>query len=431
MIYMAATKKLYCYAKHNVDQILDKCASASAPNVIVQLDHRDEKKSVWYYRGAEGEQIEPHDPPMKGEEDVDGGPVAHEKHSRRLEAFYHWSVAHFPSERYFLVLWGHGDGLDRHYILKKPPSYLPQVIHVPRENQREDDLRTQILRTTGVLGSDDGAGYLSNVQLGILLNKFKQREKKLVDLLGFDACLMGMAEIFQEISDSVSYVVASSDEIPYEGWPYDSILDDLARDPNMSSTELAKVIVRRYGENYCVDTNKSRSIAACNLNNSCHELAVSMRHLVHLLKAGVSDSALRDRIWTARNKAQCYDEKSYIDLHIFCKELEDSPLSDEVSQAGRNVTNILNRQEAPYVVCQDHSKLSEKVNSKGVSVYFPVASPRIATVPSDTQSDEISPPNGKSKIVDYEVIWGAYQNLQFCRTTGWADFLQELFHQGV
>jgi hypothetical protein len=72
-----------------------------------------------------------------------------------------------------------------------------------------------------------------------------------VDLVGSDACLMGMIEVAYEIKDiGASVMVGPEETVPWNGWPYDAILTDLTSNPSWTPSELATSIVDRYYESY-------------------------------------------------------------------------------------------------------------------------------------------------------------------------------------
>ncbi|MDR1172788.1 MAG: hypothetical protein LBL24_10070 [Bacteroidales bacterium] len=65
------------------------------------------------------------------------------------------------------------------------------------------------------------------------------------DFILFDACLMGAVEVAYELKDKTDFLIASSTETIYEGFPYDRIISELLA-PEVNPTEVA----RRYFEYY-------------------------------------------------------------------------------------------------------------------------------------------------------------------------------------
>jgi hypothetical protein len=67
-----------------------------------------------------------------------------------------------------------------------------------------------------------------------------------LDVIGFDACLMGMTEVAYEVHDYASVMVASEHSEPSSGWPYDAVLTQLTATPDINAAELATIVVDSY-----------------------------------------------------------------------------------------------------------------------------------------------------------------------------------------
>jgi len=144
--------------------------------------------------------------------------------------FINWAAANFPSERYALVLWDHGDGW-RASGPAQDESPLFKAICWDDTNGG-DALYTQEIRQ--VLETIEGT-------VGT------------IELIGLDACLNGMIEVAYEIREHGQVMVASEEVVPSNGWPYDTLLGDLTVYPAMSAADLGTVIVDRYYESYPFD----------------------------------------------------------------------------------------------------------------------------------------------------------------------------------
>lgn len=127
-----------------------------------------------------------------------------------LTDFIEWGVANFPANKYALIVWDHGGGLDG----------------VAWDDTSDDNLDVSELAQAL---SDSGVYF---------------------DLIGFDACLMGMMEVAYEIAPYTDTIVASEDTIPFNGWNYEDVLTDLTTTPTMTSADFGSAIVDRYGTWY-------------------------------------------------------------------------------------------------------------------------------------------------------------------------------------
>jgi hypothetical protein len=144
-------------------------------------------------------------------------------HPQNLIDFVEWGMQNYPASRYAVVLWDHGSGW-----------------------QKEDQ---DSLLFKSVCDDNTDGDRLFMRELRQALETIEENEQE-PDLLGFDACLMGMVEVAYEIRNQSSVMLASEKWIPLAGWPYHTILADLAATPTMNSNQLGSTIVTRYYQSY-------------------------------------------------------------------------------------------------------------------------------------------------------------------------------------
>jgi len=134
-----------------------------------------------------------------------------------LVNFTLWAMEHFPAEHYFLDLWDHGGAF------------------------------------WGVCW-DDSCGEkgdaLNMTELGEALDRITETAGRRLDIVGFDACLMGEAAVMYEVKGYADIGVGSGFTEPGDGWPYTEILSPLAQNPDMSPRDLAALVVDAYIESY-------------------------------------------------------------------------------------------------------------------------------------------------------------------------------------
>ena len=87
---------------------------------------------------------------------------------------------------------------------------------------------------------DDRANYYMTIPrfrevLKWINEDFLQPNKKKLDLLGFDNCVMGMLEVGAELEPYVETMVASEGYVPNAGWSYGPWLEQLQTSPEMDS----------------------------------------------------------------------------------------------------------------------------------------------------------------------------------------------------
>ena len=142
---------------------------------------------------------------------LDSWPAAYASASmsdeKTLLTFLTVAAEQYPAEIYDLILWDHGGG--------------------PHNGFGVDEFF-----------SEDG--YMS---VGAIARALKQCPIEHLDILDFDACLMGNAEVVAALGGFADYMVISSEVEPGFGQEYNTWLNLLTGDPQMNGFELGRHIV--------------------------------------------------------------------------------------------------------------------------------------------------------------------------------------------
>jgi len=143
---------------------------------------------------------------------------------KTLRDFGVWAVTNHPARNYFLIVWDHGDGWK---------ADIPSPL-VKGFSSDENGSPGAISITTG-----DYARALRAITAA--------RGERL-EMVGFDACLMGMWEVAEATRPFARYLVASEETIPAEGWTYDGFLLPLTATPTLTATQLAHYVIDSYAD---------------------------------------------------------------------------------------------------------------------------------------------------------------------------------------
>jgi len=147
-----------------------------------------------------------------------------------LKNFIQWAVTNYPAQQYALVLWDHGDGWQR-------------------KRGKIDPVKT--------ICWDDTSGYDAGISMLDLKNVLESLPTKPA-LVGFDACLMGMIENAYMLKlAGISVMVGSEETEPSPGWPYDTISQGLASNPQWQAKQLGEWIVEKYYQSYDMEETQS------------------------------------------------------------------------------------------------------------------------------------------------------------------------------
>lgn len=129
-----------------------------------------------------------------------------------LVDFVTWAMATYPARHYALTISTHGAGW---------PG------NGPDETDGEDQLQLpEIVQALAEIRAATGVDQL--------------------DIIGFDACLMGQLEVYEALAPFTKYVIASEEVIPGNGWEYTTPFSQLVADPTMSAEQFGRNIIDAY-----------------------------------------------------------------------------------------------------------------------------------------------------------------------------------------
>jgi hypothetical protein len=223
MVYLDGDNDLETHAITDFLEMASVGSDTATVNILVLFDRiRGYSSAYGDWVGARRGRVDPDDVPdttwgiSLGEVNM-GDP-------QTLIDFVEWGMQNHPADRYAVVFWDHGSGWHK--------------------TAKEDSIPFK-----NVCGDDTDGDVLLMQEVRNALQTIEADEQQ-PDLLGFDACLMSMVEVAYEIRQLADVMVASERIIPYEGWPYDTILGDLKASPAMSAAQLGSAIVSRYYQSH-------------------------------------------------------------------------------------------------------------------------------------------------------------------------------------
>jgi hypothetical protein len=254
MVYLAADTTLTNFAVESLKQM--KASQSDWINIVAEFDSGPRHSTERYFFGKLPENLKTKELDetlmedrlasisnnivMRLEPQDVGDPET-------LTNFIDWSVQKYPARHYFLIIWGHGSGID-----DSLPRTHDRAMEEALEKDRHDRFFISRHRPlpTGNLEFGEAAqksqksvafvdrpiSYLTNSGLRIALQDAQDRIRGWktpdwrLDLLGMDACNMNLIELGYELRDFANYMIASQDEIPDASWPYYQILHDLGEE---------------------------------------------------------------------------------------------------------------------------------------------------------------------------------------------------------
>jgi hypothetical protein len=385
-------------------------------------------------------------------------------------------------KKIFLVLWGHGAGMDHVYVYKGGKPH-PSTDSPPKNDgaaQSESGLSDEPMVPAEWGNGGNANLYVKDIDLKGILGNFATKNGGPIDILGFDACLLGFAEICHEMRGSVSRIVASDEELPKGSWPYDLILSDLTKFPGMDPDTLSALIIGRFMERYSEAGNQMRtSLSSYNLA-ACDPFANAFKSLAMAMLVGLAtdNGTTKSRIVRARDFSRTADDpKAYVDVVAFCKELKNAfppppppptpldsniylPTDPAIFKGADDVLNVV--AETPYIIYHRDFEEDGSVEYSGLGLYFPknlaaeeVSADEAPVQPADLfkgsildqgrktppdgrktpQDGRKNPPDGRKdllvedgttrQIASYRIVWSDYIQLEFNTYTGWSSVVEK------
>lgn len=231
MIYMAADNDLEKFALADVNE-MEFVGSSDSVNVVLQIDRSaqfDTSSGDWtttrrYYITEDLEDVAGREINAELIEDLGETNMGD---SAVLSDFGTWAIGAYPAEHYALILWDHGG------------SWLGVAAD----------------------GSVEGYDGLTLPELKTALATItEEAEIDTLDVVGFDACLMGSLEVYRSIQPYADYAVASPELVPGFGWSYTELLFTLIDTPTMDGEAFGRAAVDAF-YNYYTATVRTYPIA--------------------------------------------------------------------------------------------------------------------------------------------------------------------------
>jgi len=259
-----------------------------------------------------------------------------------LKDFINWAKTNYPAKKYALILWNHGGGW--------------KSLSIFQEKKRDP--------VKEVCYDDTSSDYLSIKEVREAIRD------NYIDLIGFDACLMGMIEVATEINGFCYVMVASEEFETISGWNYNGFLSNLKNNPDATPEELCLFIVNSSSQETMVGIRINK-ISELNQNlNSILQSIINSNDWLNII--------------LARENTRKFDVE-FLDIYNFFENYYSLTENDQI----KNFINVFSE----VIICDNNIE----DNAYGLSIYFP------------SYSSEIDPSYNENTILfAEETLWDEF-----------------------
>lgn len=336
MVYMNAANDLSTYSLANFTQMQMAASVGTNTRTIVQWKQVSSLPYPAQFNGTRRYLIQPSQGSTIASQLVqDLGTGVDMGSYQTLNEFINWAKTYYPAQHYALIVWDHGAGWQR---------------GVSR------------IKTRAVSFDDETGSAIQTWQLSQALgnNQF--------DILAWDASLMQMADVADEIKNKVSYIAGSEESPPGSGYPYNLALAPFYTNPNEGAMALSKSFVNAMVNGYAND-NQQKITQSVIDTSKFPALITAINDLGTALDANVG--TIGPAIQTIRGSAQSYSLGEgfyYYDLYDLSSKLDANTSIAAINAADLEVRTAV----ANAIVWEGHN--SQSPGSHGISIDFSTSS---------------------------------------------------------
>jgi uncharacterized protein YfaP (DUF2135 family) len=364
MVYIAGDNNLSEFALADLNEIRAATANTNV-NVVVQMEYNATFANSSIYTGGTT---------YRGLVTGASGPnlssigTVNMSDKASLTGFINYSKTSYPADKYALVLWSHGGGW------KANKSY-------------RGDFNVQ----RGALADDSVGGFMSMKDIKLGISNAMGTTK--LDVLAFDACLMGHYEVAYELRNSTKYLVASEELVPGPGMPYTAVVNALTSAPTQTAAAFANAMAAAFNASYTAATDTTMSVFDTLQADALH---TALLNLATALVANPESGVVTSAKAASNSYGGTGNGLFAIDLYKFANHVSLYATNATTRTAASAVTAAV----TAAVGTRTYTTGTAMAGSKGVGIYFPPATAAELTAygTASSSNDVVS---GKSTWKDF------------------------------
>ena len=267
---------------------------------------------------------------------------------QNLVRFVDYAAQRYPAQHYGVILWNYGGG----WRDGETPRY-GKNFHTSRN-----------------ICWDASSG--NSITLPELRESFAAISAGLgqnVDLVGFDASLMGMMEVAFELKDSCRIMASSEEDEPETGWPYNRILKAIYQAPDKAAANLGEIICNAYLAEYAEGSGVTFSVL--NLEKA-EEVFPTLNNLA--LKLQTVAEPTQTYLGQLASQAYHFFDRDFLDLRDLARLIKDDQglNNQDLKTAAAAVFEALTPGTDRFVLERGYRNPAKGIeDTGGVSIYYP------------------------------------------------------------
>ncbi len=286
-----------------------------------------------------------------------------------LQAFLEYCFVNYPAEYYCLDLWDHGNGIwGSCYDYTSPDNDRLTV----------DEMQSAIATATSNQG-------------------------EYIDVISFDCCVMNMMEIVYELRNLCDYVVASEENIPFDGFDYEPIIAGLQANPSLTPLEFSQLLVDEYGIRYT--TTAATCLSAID-TSKIGQIVPLMNNLVGNLTEAINDYNYYYMLYLSRSATRSFSDGAFVDLKHLALKINYYIHLEDLTDTTANL--ILALEE---LVAHNWQHESYQGTAHGIAIFMPITTYQL---PVDA-------------CYDYANRTGSFVGMDWQIHTLWGEFLRAYY----
>lgn len=331
LVYEASDNDLEKFMVQDIND-MENVGSSNNMNIVLQMDRGENPSELsGGWKGTRRFKLDKNEDPFNIDSTVlqDLGQI-NMSDPKNLADFIEWGMKEYPAQHYMLLISDHGGGW------------------------------------AGAIEDDSHKGWMSlpNIRKGIETAKEKTGQK--LDIVGFDACLMGQSEVAYELKDVANYMIASEESEGAGGWPYHNLLSKIVLD-NFSNALMMKMdlepdaVARFIVRTSAKDTENIPTISAIDLGKMKNVGEATKALTEAIINTDTPKSTLKTIVRNTQKFEGFKDHYDFCRRIVLSEEVKDEKLKEAAQKVMDEVYEA--------VMLEEHSP--EYPDAQGLSINLP------------------------------------------------------------